>query len=63
MKEEINIIFKGVANFELKEGDNIIVTGHLINNNDKKTIMATSYNTNHSMELENWQDSISKERR
>ena len=61
-KNEISVIFKGIASIELKEGDNVIITGYLPNNDEKCRVVATSYNTNHSMEVENWDNTISKQR-
>ena len=61
-KEDISVIFKGVASLELKEGDNVILTGYLPDENDKHLVVATEYNTNHSMEVENWENTLSKKR-
>ena len=61
-KNEISVIFKGLASIELKEGDNVIVTGYVPDEEDRGRIVATKYSTNHSMEKENWDNTISKQR-
>ena len=61
-KNDISVIFKGIASVELKEGDNVIITGYLPNVENKCKVVATKYNTNHSMEVENWDNTISKQR-
>lgn len=54
LKHDIEVLYKGSLNFETKEGETIIITGYFPNADDKQRMIATSFMTNHSMEVENW---------
>ena len=59
-KKEIDIVYKGELAVELKEGENTIFNAYLPNKNNKSKIVAYSYMTNHSLELENWEGTSGK---
>lgn len=54
-KQELDIIYQGIIPPEFKEGENLILTGYIPNINNKKVIISTTFATNHSMEVENWE--------
>lgn len=56
-KDTIDVVYKGKTKLQFKEGDNVVLTGYLPNSDIKNRVIATSYITNHSMEVENWQGS------
>ena len=48
-------LMKGMARFEFKEGETIVLTGYLPDITDKSKIICIEYMTKHSMEVNNWQ--------
>ena len=61
-KREVDIIYKGELAVELKEGENTIFNAYVPNIKDKEKIVAYSYFTNHSLEVENWEGTAGKVR-
>ena len=61
-KKEVLVVFKGSSTFELKEGDNLIMTGYMPNESERYKVVATSFKTNHSMEAENWMNGVNMKR-
>ncbi len=54
-KDTIDVVYKGQIAIEFKEGENLILTAYRPSDEIKDKIIAFSYQTNHSMEVENWE--------
>jgi hypothetical protein len=49
--------------FEFKEGETIVVTGYCPDKAKKNQIVCVEYQTKHSMEINDWEDSSNKSRK
>jgi hypothetical protein len=59
-KHSVDVLYRGSVHLEVKEGENIILHAYLPDEKNRQKIIAYSYVTNHSMEVENWEGSTNK---
>ncbi len=61
-KNEVDVYYNGMAKFEFKEGETIVMQAYCPDNQDKSKVIAMEYMTKHSMEVNNWKDQVSRSR-
>ena len=52
---EVNVIYRGKVAFETKEGETVVLVAYLPDAENRVSVVATEYVSNHGMEAEKWE--------